>query len=202
MVTLAGKGVFRTNFDELFGAFVLIMVMFGVIAFSTLMLISKYPDETLSYLLLGLALAVIAGIVTYLWKARGELQMTRSYVAFISAAGKRYSAKWSRIARIHPAPGWLRIYDTEGQKLCSLTYAPGEQAALMQMLRHYTDSFQRLHQGLHVAVSSQDQEAVAVRSRIKRARVTATKVSKKKVSKKKVAKKKVAKKKVVKKRRA
>lgn len=195
-------GVFRNTVDDVFLAIVLFFACLAVWATSVLMLVSRYPDESLTYwLYIGSVLTGVA-IYIYIKKTKGCLMLNASGVVYIPRRGLQVHSKWREVSKISACAGWMRIYDAKGKKLFSYIYSPVKHRALINLITHYTKDLERLAQdspdtapraGKKAKVEKQTKQTKRnSKPRNKRAgakpvRSTKTKGKKKKAGKKQVA---------------
>ncbi len=125
---------FQNSPDVTFAGSLLYLAAIAICSFGFLLLSLGYPEWRT---IVGLFLvSLFCGILShgYLSHSFGSLQISARGMEYYPVTGGKIDFRWQELACIKILPGWLRIYNKQGEKIFSYTYGLGKQHALIKVI--------------------------------------------------------------------
>jgi hypothetical protein len=125
---------FQNSPDVTFVASLAYLGAIAILSLGILLLCLGYPEWTTigGLFLASLSCAVLSH--RYLSRCFGSLHIGPLGMEYFPVAGEKTSFRWRELAHIKVLPGWLRIYDKQGNKVLSYTYGLGKQHTLINVI--------------------------------------------------------------------
>lgn len=135
MVNILKQPVFFQNSpDVTFAGSLLYLAAIAICSLGLLLLSLGYPEWRT---IVGLFLvSLVCGMLShgYLSHSFGSLHIGARGMEYYPVTGGKTDFRWQELAHIKVLPGWLRVYNKQGEKIFSYTYGLGKQHTLIKVI--------------------------------------------------------------------
>lgn len=132
------SAAFRNSPDVVFAGSLAYIGAVTLCSLSILLLCLGYPAWTHIGILFFVSLVAAVLSHRYVRRCFGSLHIGPLGVEHHSVTGEKTSFPWKRLGHIKVLPGWMWLYDKQGNKLFSYTYGLGRQHALINAIAGHT----------------------------------------------------------------
>lgn len=125
---------FQNSPDVTFAGSLAYLCAISICSLGVLLLSLGYPEwRTIGGLFL---VSLTCGVLShcYLSHSLGILHIGSRGMEYFPVTGEKTNFRWQELAHIKVLPGWLWIYNKQGEKIFSYTYGLGKQHALIKAI--------------------------------------------------------------------